>query len=156
MSLQGRPPKSDALKRLQGTFKPDRARAEVQSQIAANSPPDWLTASQKRLWRGKAAPLIAQGTLAETDKDGLGRYAVLLEQFISISGNGDDSDARKELRQLSVQLNKLESLYGLNPVSRERAEVVAPPREGGDLDTDRAFWRSLARDKSHMQHPRRD
>lgn len=135
--------KPTALKILQGTARPDRMNSdEPKPELSSTRPPSWLTAEQRKIWKEKAPGLIAQGVLTVWDRDALGRYCVLFAQFVSLS-KSSGRDILNEIRQLNVQLMKLESEFGLTPASRARVKGTPPKPE--ETESPLARMRRLAK-----------
>ena len=161
MGLRGPQPKPTALKMLQGTARPDRMNPnEPKPPLSSSRPPTWLNAAQKKIWRDKAPALIRQGVLTEWDRDALARYCVLMEHFVKLSEHTENPDVLKELRNLNVQISKLEAAFGLTPSSRSRITATPPQpeetesqlekmrrRARGEEEPEEVSWRSLRRVK---------
>lgn len=121
--------KPTALKILQGTARQDRMNSdEPKPELSSKRPPSWLTAGQRKVWKDKAPGLIDQGVLTVWDRDALGRYCVLFAQFVDLS-KMSGHDVLSELRQLNVQISRLESEFGLTPASRGRIKGTPPKPE---------------------------
>ena len=137
-----------------GPLTDSTSRNEPKPPLSSPRPPSWLNAAQQKIWKGKAPALIRQGVLTEWDRDALARYCVLMQQFVTLAEHSDQHDVPKELRDLNVQISKLEAAFGLTPASRTRVAATPPQRaeDAAPADRDRLMWQSLRRVK-HFPPP---
>jgi P27 family predicted phage terminase small subunit len=142
MGRGGRPRKPTAQKKLQGTYRPDRAvRNELTLPAGMPPCPAWLNAEARAEWERVVPTLFAAGALSALDGGRLADYcaahslAVEATQLYQDEGIVVDSpqgqkahpavgtakDARAQARQLAGE-------FGLTPAGRSR--VSAPPKPG--------------------------
>lgn len=144
MGLRGPAAKPTALKIIQGTARPDRVyEDEPKPKLSSTRPPTWLNAEQRKIWKDKAPGLIEQGVLTVWDREALGRYCVLFAQFVYLS-KMSGRDVLSELRQLNVQISKLEAEFGLTPASRTRIKGT-PPKQEEEAESPLERMRRLAK-----------
>lgn len=143
MPSKGRPPRSNAAKRLLGVAEsptgPVAARVEV-------VPPKSLSPAARRVWDRLAPDLIAKNVLDAWSTDAFGRLCWLVAASESLRGDIDregalvagarGGEAVKNvkwtlLRQVDVELLQLESRFGLTPSDRGRVNV-----EPGNAESD--------------------
>jgi P27 family predicted phage terminase small subunit len=139
------PPKPTALKRLEGTWRPDRANPRepqpARLEVGAR-PPAWLRDKlARRYWRELVEILSPTGVLAVTDATALAllartfaewrRWVVWLEENEPTYETGSDDRAlwraRPEmtfLREAERQLITLLREFGLTPAARTRIAAV--------------------------------
>jgi P27 family predicted phage terminase small subunit len=79
MGKRGPPAKPTKLKKLEGTFRPDRAVAnELELTPGIPERPDWLDAEGKREWDRVVPQLAAKGILCDVDQGMLANYCAAL------------------------------------------------------------------------------
>ena len=64
------------------------------------------------------------GVLKKWDHDVLVRHCVLMQQFVKLAEHTETLDVSKELRNLNVQISKLDAAFGPPPASRTRVTVT--------------------------------
>lgn len=137
MGRRGRPPKPSALKRLQGTYRPDRdAKNPIKVSVDAPEAPDWLDDDGRAEWDFIVPELDKAGILATIDRTVLANYcsAAGLAKNATIAYQTDGlmlgvgrfrkkhpmikvaQEARQQARQLGAEL-------GLSPSARTRVSV---------------------------------
>lgn len=141
-----RPPKPTQLKRLQGTYRSDRANpAEVLPQAPSTfDPPPFLNDRAAEKWLELAPMLARYGLLTEADTDTLTAYVQTWSRWVEaesrIEEEGSTTTARSGYQQVSpwvsiaktcrADLMKLGDRLGLSPSSRAR--IPASPAETED------------------------
>lgn len=126
--------KTNHLTRAQ---KEQRRREQIDTGAASSEPPDYLTASQKRLYVSYAEPLIKLGIFADIDSWTLASYCIAFEQWKKLVKNverfkidTEDEDNIKRYKLLNIEQNRWFSEcrqcandLGLNITSRCRLAV---------------------------------
>lgn len=143
MGRRGPPPKPTALKRLEGTYRKDRAaRNEVQVAPGVPARPEWLDAEAKREW-DRVVPKLAQlGVLTDLDGSMLADYcathsiAVKAAKRVQREGlmlKGPFGPVRNPLikvaQEARAQARLLAAEFGLSPASRSRVSAAEKPKE---------------------------
>ncbi len=137
MGKRGPTPKPTQLKRLEGTYRPDRANPnEAQPDAAGAEPPEWLRGDeQRRRYVELAAPLLEAGLLTEVDVSTLVNLVRLellaerLEETISVepvpgSQGQPTADPRwSHLLALHKQTDMLRRQLGMTPSARTSVKV---------------------------------
>lgn len=141
-------PKPSALKKLQGTYRSDRARGEVfPPSVEDLSPPDWLSDRAQEKWNELAPMLAADGLLTECDLDTLALYCQTWIHYLdaakALEEGGTTSVARSGYEQVSpyvtiaknclADLIKIGDRLGLNPSTRTRLQVQPSVHHQEDL-----------------------
>ena len=147
-----RPPTPSALKVLQGTFRPDRARGEPHPDPGICTCPSWLSKEAKAEWRYIVPKLEKLGLLTFIDKAALVSYVTAyadLQQtereiakhgFTQLTETGYEQNrpivairnqARTTIKQFLAE-------FGLSPASRSRLNVT-PKKEEDTKDKAAAF-----------------
>ena len=135
-------PAPTALKRLRGTYRPDRAHSEPQPASTRPQCPRWLTGDARRAWRRLAPVLHRSGLLTQADRNALARYCQLWSRYLSAEQHLQEHGSIHKLpsgyvaqspyvsisAKLAALLSRLESDFGMSPSARTRIDV-APPRE---------------------------
>ena len=85
MARTGRPPKPDALKRLQGTFRANRKRDHVEAPPGAPACPDHFRGFAREAWDVLCAQLLEVGILAKLD-------GAALEGLCTLWARGREAD----------------------------------------------------------------
>jgi P27 family predicted phage terminase small subunit len=143
--MKGRPPKSNALKKLQGTDQPCRMRDELSVEpikdpilkIPKGSP--LKTKRARSIYKEKANQLIALRVLTPLDMEQLAMYSWLLDELFTcweiVSEKGrfmerfDDignliayvpNPYYTQIKQLTELVNKIGGELGFSPVSRQK------------------------------------
>ena len=150
MGARGPPPKPSALRLLRN---PDAKRKlndrEPQPKKKAPKIPPWLGEPEKREWRRLSKELLALGVLTVIDGDALGRYCVMLVEWVElgkdvwakgrtqVSENGYEQERPQysAWKKLAIDLNKMGAEFGLSPSSRTRVRVEQPKKKGGDWES---------------------
>ncbi len=144
MGRRGPPPKPTALKKLQGTYRPDRAaRNEVTPQLGEPPCPRSLTGEARAEWRRVAPELVRLQVLAIVDAGRLADYCRAHALAIKAAGKAaqqgevietERGPARNPwhviAQEARAQARLLAQEFGLTPSSRSRVE--APPAEAAD------------------------
>ena len=151
MGQRGPSPKPSSLKKLHGTFRPDRApENEATPQLATGNQlkaPDWLSEGATQKWDELALRLHNLGLLTEVDLDTFALYCVTWanwrEAEEEIRSEGPTTTAQSGYQAVSPhitrakthlsELIKLSGLLGLSPSARTRIEVSPPNGEGKGL-----------------------
>ena len=135
---RGRPRKPTALKRLQGTYRPDRESADEPMPSGHADPPDVLTAEALAEWERLAPDLEAIGLLTVADRavfavycQGWADYKKLTEQLNSMVSWTWQSEQgyRQQCPELGMRkeawtrIKEAGSKLGLDPSSRSGLHV---------------------------------
>jgi P27 family predicted phage terminase small subunit len=160
MTPRGRKPLPTSLKKLRGTWRPDRASGtEPQVESAIPEPPDWLSADALAEWKRLAPQLAAAGLLTKLDRAALASYC---------SAWGDLCEANRTLQQFGSTyitergvivlhpmlkvversrhaLRAFASEFGLSPSARTRVDAKSVPVDDEDEARRRRFFPALAR-----------
>ena len=144
--MQGRKPKPTALKKLQGTYRPDRASSdEPHPPVPDGVPyvPRHLNAKAKAEWRRIVGILLELGLYTEFDRAALAIYCqawgrwVIAEQRLQEQGemltaaNGYvyQNPWRYEANKAQAEMRKAFGDFGFTPADRARLKVDAPEHE---------------------------
>lgn len=146
--MPGPAPKPSALKKLQGTYRADRATSlEATPAPAPLEVPPYLSGLAADKWNELAPMLARNGLLTEGDTDTLAVYcqtwARYLEAEIRLETEGATTVARSGYQQVSAwvtiaktcraDLMKLGDRLGLNPSARSRIHASPAPTEDDGL-----------------------
>lgn len=142
MGLRGPSPKPSEQKKLEGTYRKDRAATnEPKPKVIVPSCPQWLTAEGKREYKRQAKMLIALRVMTEADRMALAAYAHEYSKWREAEEIVDREGAVLVGEKGGAYLNpwkniasnhfknmiKLMGEFGLTPASRTRIE--AQPEE---------------------------
>lgn len=128
------------LKKLEGTFRKDRALKEPKPAPVAPKRPAWLSSQAKKVWNELAPKLERVGCLTKVDGETLAllctHYAVAKQaaEILKQEGLVDHDErglARKHpmlqvLRDNSAAYLKYCQEFGLSPKARGRIDVTEP------------------------------
>ncbi len=137
-NLGGRPRKSTAEKMQLGTYRRDKEKvSEVVSLVPKKGAPKHLSGAAKSVWRQKFPQLVAMGLMADSDRECLERYCVLMALFRRLQrqvdqaegGDEDAMDQMKVLSNLNVQIRSCEDRLGFNPMARSRMRPAVQRQE---------------------------
>jgi len=155
MTPRGRKPLPTSLKKLRGTFRPDRSNAtEPNVESGVPEPPDWLSADALAEWRRLAPQLAAAGLLTKLDRAALASYC---------SAWGDLCEANRTLQQFGSTyitergvivlhpmlkvversrqaLRAFASEFGLTPSARTRVDARPVPVDDDGAANARRFF----------------
>lgn len=135
MGRRGPPPKPSKLKKLQGTYRPDRAsRKELAPPPGTPARPDWLDEYATTEWDRVVPQLAACGILCDVDGAALANYcaavslAVQATQAYQADGLMIDGPNEHQVKHPMIQVAKearaqarlLGAECGLTPSSRSR------------------------------------
>jgi P27 family predicted phage terminase small subunit len=146
--MAGRKPKPKAVKKLQGTYRPDRDKRKgkkAPEPASGAKPPTWLNADGRRFWRGLAPTLERNGLLTELS---LPAFAILCdtwgrmmearevvkdEGYIYVSHGESGRQIKKNpavgiLEQAQKDFKTLGVEFGLTPSALEKL-TTSPPEE---------------------------
>lgn len=150
MGHRGPSPKPSSLKKLHGTFRPDRApEHEAIPNLASGDQlkaPDWLSERATTKWGELALRLHSLGLLTEIDLDVFAAYCVswsnwrdaeeCIEKYGAItkaqSGYEAVSPHVTRAKNHLAELIKLQNLLGLSPSARTRIDVSLQQAEESD------------------------
>ena len=138
----GRPRKPDALKKLQGTARPDRRRGKSMNTKRMPKRPAGLSEQAVRIWKSLGPKLHELGLLAEIDASTFAIYCqafgdwLQLTRYLNRLGplkwySITESGYRQTIPELQVRdrafqvLQKLSTRFGLDPSSRAGLGIVA-------------------------------
>lgn len=140
--MKGRKPISNELKRLRGTDQPVRMRDEGNSEILTrvSTPAVLKSRRARKIFKDKAALLIAQRVLTQNDIEQLTIYSYSLDTVFECIENMEEGkfkplkDEKGRIykfienpyltlyRQMVEIVNKIGSDFGFNPVSRSKVK----------------------------------
>lgn len=149
MASRGRPSKSTALLKKQGTYRNDRHGDRIMPKAELSKKPvDWLTKEEKKVWNKWYPILQKNGMLKETDDVAFGllcktfqRVKELSESFSStddfITEHISDVGAVVKkidpkftvLERAEQSLLKLLTEFGLTPVARNKVKAAVKENE---------------------------
>ncbi len=114
-------PKSDRVKLLEGTFRPDRSHPEVELPAPSSlDPPEWLTGPEAcDEWRRVTDLLVPVQVFTEGDVTALGHLCNLHAELVLLY-RARKSPTAAQLTQLRLYLTE----FGLTPASRTKAGAV--------------------------------
>lgn len=142
MGERGPAPKPTTLKKLHGTYRPDRAPEKEAAPNRASGDqlkaPDWLTWRAKDKWEELALRLHSLGLLTEIDLDTLALYCTAWSNWRdaeeAVREHGATTEAQSGYQAVSphvtraknhlAELIKLGGLLGLSPSARTRIEAA--------------------------------
>lgn len=146
MGKRGPAPKPSHLKKIQGTYRPDRAAPnEPTPEPSAPSCPSWLGREAKREWRRIVPELEKLGLISEVDRAALAAYCSAYGEWhaaeAEIKKHGRTQinmmsglvSARPEVAMRAKALAEMRALlaeFGMTPSSRSRISVPEKPDEG--------------------------
>lgn len=140
MGKRGPAPKPSAQKKLEGTYREDRATAnEFTPPAGAPHMPSWLNARAQCVWR-EMVPLL-EPVLTLADGPALAAYcasyALMVEAQAILDAEGLYRDGRKHamfqvVRDCAALCLQYGARFGLTPSDRTRLPVPAP--EGGEAE----------------------
>jgi len=157
MGKRGRPKTPTPVLTMRGSWRAkDRAKTEPQAPSGLPEMPDWIVSrdipTAEDIWQRLVDDLDQIGTLAQTDGRSIGRYCVVLREWLKskafIEERGDtypikDSEGKivkfgtfpqaLNFKHLLTQLLRLEQEFGLTPSSRAGLSV-APRKADEDLE----------------------
>lgn len=136
---RGPPPKPSKLKKLQGTYRKDRAAArELVAKPGVPPRPTWLNAEGKAEWDRVVPQLEALGILAVIDQSMLADYCTAHAlavnatkkyqregMTIKVNGQLQKHPAVKIAQEARAQAARLAGEFGLSPSSRTRISTPA-------------------------------
>lgn len=146
MGKRGPAPKPTALKKAQGTYRPDRAAAnEAQPGKGARTPnaPAWLDETAKAIWQRHARRLWEAGLLTDVDVSALASLCeaeALYQTAVAMLAAGDTvltndkgyTYASPWVQIRSQALKQAQTLwreFGMTPSARSRIEVKPEEEE---------------------------
>lgn len=147
----GRPRKPTARKKLEGTYRKDRAvKAELTLPPGIPQAPTWLDAEARAEWDRVTPTLHETGVLSKLDGGRLADYcaahslAIVATKIYQAEGTVVDSpQGQKPHPAVTIagaarsQAQRLASEFGLTPSGRSRVSVPPKPGESeADIDAD--------------------
>ena len=145
--MKGRKPKPTNLKRLQGTYRPDRANStEPQFEVPSRMPnvPRYLDEHAAEVWRDLGGGLLRAGLLTVVDKYALAMFCVPAGRYIhgnlmiektggpvltSDAGNLYQNPWLHVVNKAFDQMRQMLSEFGLSPAERARLHVAVADGE---------------------------
>lgn len=138
--MKGRKPKPTTLKKLEGTYRPDRASStEPQPPVPERAPyaPRYLSDDAKKEWRRVVSVLIDLGLYTDLDYAALAMYCQAYGRWVRMERELADEDlvlvgsegGMYQNPKLHVankaweQMRKILSEFGLTPSSRSRMQI---------------------------------
>lgn len=151
MGKRGPPPKPTALKKLQGTFRPDRAPSnEFKPAVGAPAKPDYLDDIASAQWDRVVAQLSEHKVLATVDGAALEAFCVNYSAAVRFQKRADAKPMVKtpfgvkvnpacgEARKHWALVKQFGAEFGLTPSSRTRVGTK-PPADKKDETADFLF-----------------
>lgn len=154
MGKRGPAAKPSELKKLEGTYRADRAaRNEPKPRVTIPTAPSWLTAEGKKEYRRTAKLLLGMRVLTEADMVALAAYAHEFDEWrsacavLALEGKVITSEkGGKYLHPMWGVANthfknmlKLLQEFGLTPASRSRIEAQ-PVEEDKRTLAEKLIW----------------
>jgi P27 family predicted phage terminase small subunit len=141
MGKRGPPPKPTALKKLEGTFRPDRATTnEVQAPPAAPLRPKLPRAAAEK-WDEIVPLLVERGTLSLEDGAILEGYCRSYDMWVRYQSDAEKkpivktpfgpkvNPAAGEARKWETRLTAMGDRLGLNAAARSRVSAPEKPKQ---------------------------
>lgn len=139
----GRPPKPSAIKKLQGTYRPDRSPNEAHPAVEVPPMPKGMSAAAKEHWDYYAEMLVGLRLLTVADWGAFTRICTVwgrireLERSLAKTGYTNVTakgyvQQRPEVAMLhkaEVEYRQLTDRFGLNPAARSRVQMVPEASE---------------------------
>ena len=133
--MAGRPPKPQALKKMQGTYRPDRDGGTTLA--GSTTPPNWLSQAAKTEWRRVAKRLAEAGLLTWGDRALLAAYCQAYARWKQAEQELEGKPLTFETDKGYVGKNPLLTVaneardamiraakeFGMTPVARSRLNV---------------------------------
>lgn len=158
MGARGPQPKPSALKRAEGTYRPDRAadgNEPEPPELVDLAAPAWLDVYAGLKWRELAPVLVRVGVLKVTDVDALAAYCVAWSTWRAAVENFEDelaapaapgSEADKlrnqrltlferAAREANKQMATWGDRLGLSPAQRTKVKATEGVGSGGNSGT---------------------
>ena len=151
VSSRGRPPKPEALKKLQGTAR--KARAPKKLKPASTKPriPHGLSPQARRIWKSLGPKLHELGLLAEVDASTFGVYCQAYGDWLELTRllnklgprkwyQTAESGYRNVIPEVAARntafqtMNKLAPRFGLDPSSRSGIGVADPEANSNPVE----------------------
>ncbi len=138
MGKRGPPKKPTALKRLQGTYRPDRAPANEPTPEGTAEPPDFLTAEAREEWDRLAPGLTTMGLLTSADRAVFAGYCQAWADYLRLTAQLNEMaswvwESEKGYRQAVPELAMRKEAWsravqagsrlGLDPAARSGLHV---------------------------------
>ena len=155
MGRRGPKPKPSALKLLEGTYRPDRARNEPKPELVSEvvAPPAWLSREGAAVWRRAVPVLMELQLLSVLDLDALGAYcaqvgrakkaeALLRRHGLTVEVKGR-LQRRPEIaiaKEAWAEARRWAQEFGLTPAARTRLEVPQTPAIPGEEESEDAKY----------------
>jgi P27 family predicted phage terminase small subunit len=151
MRQSGPAPKPTSLKKLHGTYRPDRAPESEASPDPASpyqlKAPEWLSERATQKWDELALRLHGLGLLTEIDLDVFAMYCHTWDRWrsseeqvekhgaITVAQSGYEAVSPHVTRAKNhlAELMKLSGLLGLSPSARSRVEAVPQTAQRDEL-----------------------
>ena len=149
MGKRGPPRKPTALKRLQGTYRPDREAVDEPQPTGDVDAPDCLSAAARAEWDRLAPALVTVGLLTVADRALFAVYCQAWADYGKLTDQLNEMaswvwQSEKGYRQVvpevamrreaSVRMAQAAAKLGLDPSSRSGLHVVAGKREPNPFD----------------------
>lgn len=120
---RGRPRTPTKIKLLKGTAQPCRINKDAPQASGELEKPEWLDPYASEKWDKLVKYLTDLGIVGSVDADALASYCYLQSKFVELAKVGDIPSAA-----LMTELRNLQSLFGMNPSSREKLTVKKPEK----------------------------
>ena len=145
--MRGRKPKPTSLKRLQGTYRADRANPnEPQFGVPQRmpSPPDYLSDEAADIWRELGRMLLEAGLFTKIDKFALGMFCAAAARWMDaerkVQKSGPVLISEKTGQPYTNpflhvanrawdQMKQMFGEFGLTPAERARMKIEQPDYE---------------------------
>jgi len=139
MGRRGPPPTPRKIKLLRGTFRKDRAPAQIPEPPRGAKPPSWLSTAAKKEWARMAPWLEDQGLLTKADEAAFATYCDLyatVQEYRKLCRKHGAAIAIREgyrnaLMKVVTAMKQYLGLFGLSPADRERigAQPASTPSD---------------------------
>lgn len=156
MGQRGPKPTPTKVLAMRGSWLAKTRDGEPQPEPAIATPPSWLDAKSKTLFRKKVAQMATVGTLTKHDVEALARYCRLTtryreaEEFIMAHGSTVETQAGLKAypevqiaNTLAAELLRLENHFGFTPSARTNLRTDKKAKHA-DTDQKARFFRQKA------------
>lgn len=152
MGLSGPIPIEDAARRRRGVTAPSAQKDTRRTVAKVEKPnkPSWLTGHACTCWDHIVPLLYERGTIAREDRNAIIRYCMTYAKWRevafefmgeAVAVKGENNHVKKTpafqvYRDLSAELSRLETEFGLTPRARARLAQVVKPSDDDPEDSD--------------------
>ncbi|MEM8668736.1 MAG: P27 family phage terminase small subunit [Planctomycetota bacterium] len=135
MTKRGRPPKPDAIKIAEGTYRSDRHGDQDAKPKAEGVPvrPEMAMPEAKEFWDQYVPMLVEMGVAKRADTPRLQAlaesWALLRRATKAVNDDPIDKYARIAYGEYSRQFTTLANEFGMNPIARSRIIIDKPQKK---------------------------